>query len=319
MGVDATGRAKYRKGELRLVLGLPEPWSEPQRDDFLKAVEALSRNVGVAPGDVHIQSALLTSWNPSDEQPDGVVTSADVEKLIIKFGLDEPRMRIESFEKGYALGKTQGAEIERERIQRALDDGYGQDTSATKTVVGADIRLPDSKKIVDVQLPEFNLAPLTDEEVDGLLFPPTEVDLQPAPAGAIVHTCTNCAKTLDVCNKEGCGGKVAPGFRWRLATTKAQEFATAADPALKPVPTVQPANPHGPGSPDASEPEMCANDQCLIRHSISTQHVWGIDEIDQLRASGVLCDDGMCYDFHYTDDGSVHKFSSAKTLSQEGW
>lgn len=105
MGVDPTPRAKYRRGELRLVLGLPEPWTEAQRDDFLKAVEGISAVAGVAAGDVSVQSALLTSWNPSDEQPAGVITSADVEKLIIKFGLDEPRLRKEVADEAYRSGR----------------------------------------------------------------------------------------------------------------------------------------------------------------------------------------------------------------------
>lgn len=295
MGVDATGRAKYRKGELRLILGLPEPWSEAQRSDFLKAVEGLSRDVGVAPGDVHIQSALLATWNPSDGTPDGSLDSAAIEKLIVKFGVDEPRMRIEAFEKGYAIGMKHGAEIERGRIQRAIDEGYQVNVTTPATVVGSDIDLPTARQIVDVQLPEFNLAPLSEAELS---------DETPHHG----HTCMQCGEPLDVCNERGCGGKVKPGFRWPLPS---EVLADAADPDLRPCDPPSDLPPrHVLNRPleETMKDLRCTNDECMVRHTLETPHVWGMDEADDLVEQGLLCGDASCVDFHYANDGSPHDF-----------
>lgn len=298
MGVDTTGRAKYRKGELRLVLGLPEPWTETQRDDFMKAVEALTRDVGVAPGDVHIQSALLTSWNPSDEIPAGVVTSADIEKLIIKFGVDQPRLQLEAWEKGYALGKLHGAEA-RAKAAAALAE---QEQT---------VQLPIVVPYASSSAPYFNLAPLTE----------AERARESAAQIRLTHTCTECGETLDVCDAKGCGGAKHAGFRYGPRTA-AEEFATAADPLL--------VDPHAdeaaagsypaaslewPAATEADEPgtpSTCIESRCLIRHSTETSHVWGYEGeegIDQLQKAGKLCNDSGCADYHYLNDGSAHMHS----------
>jgi len=300
MGVDATGRAKYRKGELRLILGLPEPWSEAQRSDFLKAVEGLSRDVGVAPGDVHIQSALLATWNPSDGTPNGSLDSAAIEKLIVKFGVDEPRMRIEAFERGYEMGRRHGVEDAAGKALAFVESLHKSALEPTTTVANYDVDLPTARNIIDVQLPEFNLAPLSEAELSDET--PSVSDFEHH-----IQTCLQCGEPLDVCNEQGCGGKVKPGFRWPLRETSPSEaLADAAEPDLL-------AAERSPGRPleETMKDLPCANDGCMVRHTLETPHVWGMDEADDLVEQGILCDDVSCLDFHYVNDGSPHDFKGS--------
>lgn len=283
MGVDPTPRAKYRRGELRLVLGLPEPWTEAQRDDFLKAVEGISAVAGVAAGDVSVQSALLTSWNPSDEQPAGVITSADVEKLIIKFGLDEPRLRKEVADEAYRSGRIS--------CERGHDD-----VKAAYFKSGYDA---GKREVI--------------EELQAISH-----RLSPKP---VAHPVVPVAPVYAFGPHSGKIDRVA----FNLGPLTSAELADVAEPALsRPIEEDPTANPHGPGSPEADtgryraspNAEACSRADCLIRHTVDTAHVWGVDEIDALGAEGKLCDLETCFDFHYVNDGSPHRFVNPEQTSK---
>jgi hypothetical protein len=343
---EGEGRASFRRGEVRLVLGMPEPWSESDRAAFLSAIEGIS--VGVdgalfAPGNVHVQAAFLVTWNGSDPKPGAQIDSTQIEKLVIKYGLTEPALRRAEYQKGFVEGDRQGhyegyqkgkadCEATHDGIRSAYHhSGYNAGlVDAHDPSLDAGIRPP---------LPTFDLSPLPELE----------------------HTCLNCLQTLQDCDRQGCGGAKEPGFRFgprdpqettqrvlrpavrpdpllpdhvkqNFATnvpadTAAEAFTAAVLPdALLYDPT---ANPHGPGSPESNgsmraawdlaygDSEDCEDNDCLLRHDLATDHIRTQGELEGAQSAGIVCNEEDCSDFHYLNDGSEHAAREANEERQK--
>lgn len=300
-------RAQYRRGELRLILSTPEPWTEYDRAKFLKAIEEATLR---GPGQVSVSSAFISTWNPSDQKPNGVVDADQMDKLIIKFGSVD--RLAEEYQRGLKDGSEKGWQAGREEALR-----HG--SPATTHVENPEFMNYVSRPVQTVELPLFNLGPLSPEE-------------SAAPYGGapmLDHECLQCGKPLSVCDSEGCGGAKPSGFRFgpRPAETPAEALATVADPSLLP-PSVKeltepPAlstdygrGPYGAGvdtlgnypATSLDFAESCERDDCLMIHEENlTPCIFDNEELDAEISKGNVCDDDDCFYFHYSRDGSSHQ------------
>jgi hypothetical protein len=291
------GRANYRRGELRLILSMPEPWSETDRAKFLRAIESVANGdesvAGMAPGNVTVNAAFLATWGaPPAITEAGSIDADHIDKLIVKFGVDEPRLRADAREQGFSEGYVKGLLAGAEHPNQV--DALAEQPSVRTY---SDSRM---RAAVPIVAPYFNLSPLPPEE-----------------------NCSTCGALLSECDRYGCGGAKPSGFRYGPRAPQ-EPNATAMGAT---------GDPHGARSPEAVEssgfhsvesldfapdaPETnweasqarvdCLDDTCLIRHTRHTPHVWVGEDLDKLIDAGKICNSDNCIDFHYLNDGSSHQ------------
>lgn len=229
MGVDPGPRAKYRRGELRMVLGLPEPWTEAQRADFIRTIEILAGHADVGPfagldvttGDVEVQGMTLITWVPGvDQQPQQVLTPAGLDIMVLRYGLRESQARMEaveaakkeSFNLGYAVGMEQGQREARQAMVEQMKRTFEifsppqppvPDLPTTPSLNAVHNHSAQAYDMAHLKVPSFELGPLEEDEPE-------------PPKRAWSETCVNCGEVMTQCNRNGCGGHKAPGFRWPL-------------------------------------------------------------------------------------------------------
>jgi hypothetical protein len=166
----------YRHGEVRLVIGLPEPWPESARADFIAALEAVTglsdvgpfAGIGVGPGDVRMLGMTLVTWQPGvDETPADVVTPEGLDVMVLRYGLAEPESRrraaAEGFETGYRMGFVAGVRDIADRVQAAVRaPGSMKPPARPERATARGVNL---LRQTPTEAPHFDLSPLSPSEV----------------------------------------------------------------------------------------------------------------------------------------------------------